>query len=72
MDVVSDDAPATYAYYHASIKPKKEAPATEKKGKTVWVCGICGYEEEGYEELPDDYTCPLCTHDKSVFDKVIK
>ena len=73
MDVTTNDAPATYAYYHTSIKPQKkvEKPA-EKQGKTVWVCGICGYEEEGYEELPDDYTCPLCTHDKSVFDKVIK
>ena len=73
MDVLNNDAPATYAYYHASIKPqKKTETTTAKQGKTVWVCGICGYEEEGYEELPDDYTCPLCTHDKSVFDKVIK
>ena len=73
MDVTSNDAPATYAYYHSSIKPKKPADnkPTEKQGKTVWVCGICGYEEE-MEELPDDYTCPLCTHDKSVFEKVIK
>lgn len=73
MDILTDDAPATYAYYHSSIKPKKpQEKPVEKQGKTVWVCGICGYEEEGYEELPDDYTCPLCTHDKSVFDKVIK
>ena len=74
MDVLTNDAPATYAYYHASIKPKKatDSAPIKKEGKTVWVCGICGYEEEGYEELPDDYTCPLCTHDKSVFDKVIK
>ena len=62
---VSEDASATYAYYFAHIKPKPQAKVT----KTVWRCNICGYEEE-VEELPDDFTCPLCTHPKSDFTKV--
>ena len=46
-----------------------------------YVCGICGYEydeelgdpdngiEPGtkFEDLPDDFVCPLCFADKSEF-----
>ena len=67
-EILSDVPSATYAYYHANIKPKKQsAPADEKK--TVWRCKICGYEYEG-EELPADYICPLCKHPASDFEKV--
>ncbi len=62
---LTDDASATYAYYFKHIKP---APAN-KPTKTVWRCNICGYEEE-VEELPDDFTCPLCNHPKSDFTKI--
>ncbi len=64
---LSDAPSATYAYYHAHIKPKPE----EKKpaGKTVWRCRICGYEVEA-DELPDDFTCPLCKHPREDFEKV--
>lgn len=37
----------------------------------VWVCKICGYAYEGdvpFEELPDDWTCPLCKAPKSAFE----
>ena len=48
-----------------------------------WECDICGYvydpekgdEEHGiapgtaFEDLPDDWTCPLCGVDKSNFKK---
>ncbi|MDK2869114.1 MAG: hypothetical protein PWP39_349 [Pyrococcus sp.] len=47
-----------------------------------WVCKICGYiydEEEGdpdngispgtkFEELPDDWVCPICGAPKSEFE----
>lgn len=60
-----DGAPsATYAYYHANIKPQPQKPK-----KTVWRCKICGYEYEG-EELPADYTCPLCKHPAEDFEKI--
>ncbi|MEE3446671.1 MAG: ferritin family protein [Prevotella sp.] len=39
------------------------------EGKTVWRCSICGYEYVG-EELPDDFTCPICKHPASDFVKV--
>lgn len=48
-----------------------------------YVCNVCGYvydEEQGdiendikagtkFEDLPDDWTCPLCAVDKSNFTK---
>lgn len=33
-----------------------------------WVCVVCGYVYDGdtpFEELPDDWTCPVCGVDKS-------
>ncbi len=62
---ISETPSATYAYYFKHIKPKPQA----KVENTVWRCNICGYEEE-VEELPDDFTCPLCNHPKSDFTKV--
>lgn len=67
MEVLSDAASATYAYYQSSIKPKPAAPSGS--GKTVWRCRICGYTYEG-EELPADFICPLCKHPASDFEKV--
>ena len=64
--VLSNAPSATYAYYHAHIKPKK-APVTEQK--EGWRCTVCGYFYEG-AELPDDYICPLCKHGKDAFEYV--
>ena len=72
MEVLSKAPSATYAYYHANIKPKTE-PKTEQstnKGKVAWRCKICGYIYVG-EELPADFTCPLCKHPASDFEKII-
>lgn len=55
-EVLSDRASATYAYYHANIKPS--AAPKEKKG---YVCTICGYIYEG-DTLPADFVCPICKH----------
>ena len=41
----------------------KEEKATEK-----WVCKICGYTHEG--PLPEGFTCPICKHPASDFEKV--
>lgn len=41
-----------------------------------YVCTICGYvydeEQEGtkFEDLPDDWKCPLCGVGKDMFEKV--
>ncbi len=68
--VLSEVASATYAYYFAHIKPK---PGVAKSNGKVWECKICGYiydeEKEGvpFENLPEDWVCPLCKHPKSDF-----
>lgn len=42
----------------------------------MWRCTICGYEyddaKEGvpFEQLPDDWTCPVCNAPKDAFEKV--
>ena len=53
----------TYTYYQKNVKPK---PATE--GKKGWVCKVCGYVYEG-DELPEDFKCPVCGVDASMFEK---
>ena len=65
-DVFSDDEVMTYGYYQEHkdelLKVKTE------EGKTAWVCNLCGYVYYG-EELPDDFTCPICGADKTYFSK---
>ena len=64
LRVLSEDEPATYAFYHQTVKP---APApSEKKG---WRCKVCGYLYEG-EALPAGYVCPLCGHGATDFEPV--
>ena len=65
--VLSSAPSATYSYYHAHIKPKKN-PAPEQK--ECWVCKVCGYVYEG-AELPDDFICPLCKHGKDDFEHIV-
>ncbi|MBR5247648.1 MAG: flavin reductase [Lachnospiraceae bacterium] len=78
-DVLKKDDAMTYAYYHNVIKGKspKNAPtyiAEEQPAasEAKYVCGVCGYVYEGeipFEELPEDYKCPVCKQPKSVFVK---
>lgn len=81
-DTMKNDTPMTYAYYHNVIKgkspknaptyiPEEDAPKAEEKADK-YVCGICKYEYDGdtpFEELPDDWKCPVCGQPKSVFAK---
>lgn len=64
-EILNDTPSATYAYYHANIKPQPK-----KAEKSCYRCKICGYEYEG-EELPEDFICPLCKHGAADFEKVI-
>ena len=93
-DVLSDDEPMTYAFYHLvkrGTSPKnaptyiKEKPK-EKEEKAVkkYRCKICGYiydPEKGdpdggikpgtpFEEIPDDWVCPVCGASKDEFEEV--
>ncbi len=62
-DVLSEEPTVTYAFYHSNIKPK---PKAEKK--SGYRCKICGFFHEG--ELPEGFTCPVCGHGVSDFEKV--
>lgn len=78
-DILREDNPMTYAYYHNVIKGKspKTAPTyiaeePQNEEKTTYVCGVCGYEYQGdvpFEDLPEDYVCPVCKQPKSVFQR---
>ena len=75
-EVLSDNPPMTYAYYHGVIKGKtaKNAPTylAEKETEGKFVCPACGYEYGGnvpFGQLPDDWVCPICGMPKSAFEK---
>ncbi len=68
-DVFKEEEPMSYGYYQ---EHKEELlKVTTTKGKTAWVCTICGYVYYG-EELPEDFKCPLCGVDRSFFKKQIE
>ena len=79
-DLKNNEPVMTYAYYHTVIKGKspKNAPTyikeeSEITKKKVYTCAICGYEYDGevpFEELPDDYICPVCKHPASDFEPI--
>ena len=55
--------------FRATKVQKAETPKAK-----VYVCTICGYEYDEakekvpFDELPSDWTCPLCKHPKSDFE----
>ena len=76
----SKGKPMTYDYYHKVIKgtAPKNAPtyrATEAvddhNDGEEFICTICGYVYDdpdlSFEELPDDWVCPICGAPKSAF-----
>ena len=69
---VSDNASATYAYYHKNIKPKPEVivQAVENAVNSTpeYRCTICGYVQKG--EFPQNFTCPWCRHPKEDFEQI--
>lgn len=53
------------------LEAKIELPELPKKieeKQTKWVCKICGYTYVG-ESLPEGFTCPICKHPASDFEK---
>ena len=84
MQKLNDTPSATYAYYHANIKPKPQSVGKNAKGETIWRCTVCGYEYDpevgepdsgiapgtAFEDLPDDWCCPVCGATKDMFSKV--
>ena len=90
--ILKDDEPMTYAYYHEVKRGTSPSSAPtyikeekkKEKGKMIkYKCTICGYiydPEKGdpdsgikpgtpFEELPDDWVCPVCGASKDAFEK---
>ncbi|MFV0363953.1 MAG: flavin reductase [Suipraeoptans sp.] len=80
-DTLREEPQMTYAYYHSVIRGKspKNAPTyiadedtKSTESKETWVCSVCGYIYDGetpFEDLPEDYKCPVCKQPKSKFIK---
>lgn len=65
-DINKDEPAMTYSYYQ---EHKEELMnLTTEKGKTAWICTLCGYIYYG-DEIPDDYKCPMCGAPKNLFSK---
>ena len=81
---ISNNTPMTYKYYRENLKgiSPKNAPTyieedKQPKGKSnKYKCSLCGYiyddekEKVKFEDLPDDWKCPLCGAPKSLFNKI--
>lgn len=65
-DVFEDKEPMSYGYYQEHKDDLLKV--TTEKGRTAWVCTVCGYVYYG-EELPEDFKCPLCGVGKELFKK---
>lgn len=81
-NITGGGTPMTYTYYHNVVKGKspKNAPTyqteeselKEDDGRPIFKCSICGYVYDGqmpFEELPEDYLCPICKQPKKAFMK---
>lgn len=82
-DTIGTSPAMTYAYYHKVVKgkspknaptylPEEDAANDTPSDSSVpkWTCSICGYVYDGdipFEELPEDYTCPICKQGKEKF-----
>ena len=76
-DVLANETPMTYKYYHDVIKgraPKTAPTYIEEEIKTEgekYKCSICGHIYEGdITQENDDFICPICKQPKSVFEKI--
>lgn len=65
-DVYDDQEAMSYGYYQ---EHKEELmKVTTVKGKTAWICTLCGYVYYG-ETLPEDFKCPICGAGVDFFQK---
>lgn len=76
---VSNNIPMTYSYYHKVRKgasPKNAPTYIEEKKENAYRCTTCGYvydnskEKVKFEDLPDDWKCPMCGVGKEMFEKI--
>lgn len=68
-NVIKGKSPKTAPTYIPEEESAASAP-TEITSASKWVCSVCGYIYDGntpFEELPDDFVCPLCKQPKDKF-----
>lgn len=65
-DVFDEKEAMSYQYYQEHKNDLLKV--TTQKGKTAWICSICGYVYYG-DELPEDFKCPLCGASRDLFIK---
>ncbi len=83
LSKISMEKPMTYKYYHEVLKGRspKNAPTYIKTDKndesgSRYRCTICGYiydnnkEKIKFEDLPEDWKCPICKVGKDKFEKI--
>lgn len=80
---ISDKNPMTYEYYQTNLKGKSSINAptfidekVENSSSNKYRCIICGHiyddskEQVKFEDLPDDWKCPVCGVSKDKFEKI--
>lgn len=82
MKKTSNNIPMTYIYYHQVIKGStpKNAPTyfikMEQPTDSMYRCSVCGYiyddskENIPFNDLSEDWKCPVCGASKSEFKKI--
>jgi flavin reductase (DIM6/NTAB) family NADH-FMN oxidoreductase RutF len=86
-DILSNEEPMTYAYYHevkGGRTPKNassfsteeleaqaagETNQSQAAPRVAWRCTLCGHIEY-MDELPEDYTCPICGATREFFERI--
>ncbi len=71
---LAEGKPMTYGDYRI-IKAGGSPAAPAHQPTVKWVCSVCHYVYDGdipFEQLPDDYVCPICKKPKSVFQKIVE
>lgn len=83
---LEDRIPMTYKYYHEVLKglsPKNAPTFIEESSNSKedgvfkkYKCSLCGYiydeekEDRKFDDLDDDWCCPLCGAKKHLFEKI--
>ena len=67
----SKEFPVEAAKKLLNLIPCNEMNKGGDKIMSKWKCKVCGYIYEG-EELPADFTCPVCKQPASAFEKILE
>lgn len=69
-NVIKGKSPKNAPTYIAEETAGDNAGDKAEKSGSRYVCSVCGYIYEGdvpFEELPEEYTCPVCRQPKTKF-----